>query len=336
VLKRSTLVLIAILALLAAGCGGDDGPASVPSDAVAVIGDDTITKAEFDQVLEQARKGYQQQKRPFPKAGSQDYEQLKGQIMQFLVQRSQFEQRAEDMGIDVSDKQVEDRLKQVKQQYFQGNEARYQKQLAQQGVSEEQLRADIRAQLVSEAIFKQVTGEVAVSDQQVRNYYESHKQQYTQPESRTVRHILVKQKALADKLYRRLQKGASFAKLARKYSQDPGSKAQGGKLEIAKGQTVPPFDQTAFLLGKGTLSKPVKTQYGYHLIEPLSDVKPARLTPLAQVKSSIRQQLLQTKRNEAMSAWVEETREEFADKTAFQPGYRPPETATTAPTQTNQ
>jgi foldase protein PrsA len=326
--RHLALILVALLALLASACGGEES-GTVPADAVALVGSDTITKAEFDQVLSQAKRGYAQQKRAFPKAGSADYEQLKGQIIQFLVQRSQFEQRAEDMDVDVSEKAIADRLAQVKKQYFAGNDKRYQEQLRKQGLSEEQLRADIKAQLISEAIFKDVTGQVKVADSDIKAYYDSHQKQYTQPESRDVRHILVKGKALANRLYTRLQKGASFASLARKYSQDPGSKAQGGKLTIAKGQTVAPFDQTAFLLGKGTISRPVKTQYGYHIIQPLSNVKPERLTPLAQVRASIRQQLLQTKKNEAMSAWVEETRKEFEDKTSYQVGYTPPSTSTT-------
>ena len=86
------------------------------------------------------------------------------------------------------------------------------------------------------------------------------------------------------------------------------------------------------MLGKGRISRPVKTQFGYHIIQPISNVKPAKVTPLAQVKESIRQQLLQTKRNEAMSDWVEETKKDFEDETAYQVGYSPPQTGTTGTT----
>lgn len=318
---RFFLVLAALLALVAAGCGG---PGTVPSNAVAVVGDVTITKEQFDVLLEQAKRSYKSQRRPFPKAGSPEYEQLKRQAMQFLVQRAEFEQKAEDLGVEVTDKQVEDRLTQIKKQYFGGDEKKYEAQLSAQGLTDKQVRSDIKAQLVSEAIFKKVTADVKVSDQEIESYFNKNRQQYQQPESRDIRHILVKTKAQANRLYDRIKAGEDFAALAKKFSQDPGSKSQGGKLTISRGQTVAPFDQTAFLLPKGGLSRPVKTQYGYHLIRPISDVRPAKTTPLGQVKEAIRQQLLQTRKNEAMTRWVDEAQEDFCDgKLNYQVGYKP-------------
>ncbi len=272
--NRLFVLLCALLVLVGSACGGEDGPDSVPSDAVAVVGEETISKQQFDTVLDQARRGYGQQKRQFPKAGSAEYEQLKGQILQFLVQRAQFEQKAEELDVEVSDEQVDARLKQVKQQYFRGNEAAYKKQLRQQGLSEQQLRNDIRAQLLSERIFREVTSKVEVTDQEVRRWYEQNQKNYRQPASREVRHILVKQRALAERLHRQLRRGASFTRLARRFSEDPGSKRMGGKLTVARGQTVKPFDRVAFSLRRGALSRPVKTQFGYHLIKVESRTVP--------------------------------------------------------------
>ena len=145
----------------------------------------------------------------------------------------------------------------------------YQKQLKQQGLSIQQVTDDIKAQLVSELIFKKVTNNVKVTDADIQKYYKSHLSQYGTPEQRDIAHILVKKKALADQLYTQVQGGANFAALAKKYSQDPGSKKQGGKLTISKGQTVAPFDQTAFLMKTGEVSHPVKTEFGYHIIKAL-------------------------------------------------------------------
>jgi foldase protein PrsA len=325
---RIVLFLTLSFVLLAAGCGGDDEE-SVPGDAIAVVGGTQIAKTEFDGLIGQAKRSYEAQKRTFPKVGTSEYNVLKNQAVQFLVQRAQFEQKAEELDVEVTDKQVDDRLEQIKKQYFAGNQKRYEQQLKQQGLTDEQVRRDIRAQLIQEGIFKKVTDEVKVTDKDIGEYYNKNKAQYGTPESRDVRHILVPTKKLADQLYTRIKAGAAFAVLAKQYSKDPGSKDQGGKLTVNRGQTVEPFDKTAFLLPKNSLSRPVKTQYGYHLIEPLSDVKPAKTTPLKQVRESIRQQLLQTKKNESMTTWVEDTKKEFADETSYQVGFAPPKAATT-------
>jgi foldase protein PrsA len=325
---RIVLFLTLSFVLLAAGCGGDDDE-SVPGDAIAVVGGTQIAKTEFDGLIGQAKRSYEAQKRTFPKVGTSEYNVLKNQAVQFLVQRAQFEQKAEELDVEVTDKQVDDRLEQIKKQYFAGNQKRYEQQLKQQGLTDEQVRRDIRAQLIQEGIFKKVTDEVKVTDKDIEEYYNKNKAQYGTPESRDVRHILVPTKKLADQLYTQIKAGEAFAKLAKQYSKDPGSKDQGGKLTVNRGQTVEAFDKTAFLLPKNSLSRPVKTQYGYHLIEPLSDVKPAKTTPLKQVRESIRQQLLQTKKNESMTTWVEDTKQEFADETSYQVGFAPPKTATT-------
>ena len=324
------LVIVAVaLALVAAGCGG--GSSTVPSDAVAVVNGQPISKAQLDQLLNQAKVTYKSQKRAFPKAGSAEYAALQTQAITFLVQRSEFAQEADKMGIKVTDKQVEDRLNQIKKQYFKSDPKAYLKQLASQGLTDSQVRDDLRAQLVSEAIFAKVSGGVKVTDQQIADYYSKNKSQYSQPQSRDVRHILVKNKALAEKLYTELRanKGANFAALAKKYSQDPGSKNTGGKLTVSKGQTVPGFDQAAFTLPTKAISTPIHTQYGWHIIQALSDVRPAKTTPLASVKESIRQQLLQTQKNAAMTAWVADAKKKYDKKTRYQVGYGPTTTATT-------
>ena len=196
---------------------------------------------------------------------------MRNQAVQYLVQREQFEQEAAELDVEVTEKQVDDRLAQIQKQYFGGDKEKYEKQLKKQGMTDAQVRNEIRAQLVSERIFARVTREVKVSDKQIEEYYAKNKAQYSQPESREVRHILVKTKAQADDLAAQLEGGGDFAALAKKFSQDTGSKANGGKLTISKGQTVAPFDKAAFALKVNEVSEPVKTEFGFHIIEPLSD-----------------------------------------------------------------
>ena len=334
-MRKLALIVIALasLTLGLAGCGGDD--ANVPDGAVAVVDGEEISKAEFDELLGRAKTSYEQNKRPFPKVGTPEYKTVQSQAVQYLVQQEKYRQKAEDLDVEVSEKEIDDRLKQVKQQYFQGSEAEFQKNIKEQGLTVEQIRGEIESQLLSEKIYAKVTEEVKVTDDEVTDYYNKHKADYKVAASRDVRHILVAKKARADDIHKQLENGGNFAALAKKYSTDPGSKANGGKLTVRKGETVPEFDKVSFELDKNELSAPVKTQYGYHIIQALSDVKPPSQTPLKDVKEQIRQQLLQEKRQKAITDWSKETNDEFEDKIAYQVGYAPPATTgnTTTATQ---
>jgi foldase protein PrsA len=322
-MKRLAVFAFIALALVLAGCGGTS-TANLGSDDVAVVGSQSITKDQFQSLMGRAKKSYDTQKRKFPKPGTAEYEQLKGQAMIFLVQQAEFAQEADDMGIKISDDKVNKRIDQLKKQFYGGSDERYRKVLDQQGLTEDEAKDAVRAQLISEELFKKVTDKVKVSGAEITAYYKSHKSQYQQPESRDVRHILVQKKGLADKIRAQLEAGASFAKLAKRYSKDPGSASNGGKLTVSKGQTVPAFDKKAFSLAKGQISQPVHTQYGYHIIQALSDIKPAQSTPLSKVSASIKQQLEQQQKNDVMTKWVDDTKKSYCkSKIKYQVGYAP-------------
>jgi foldase protein PrsA len=326
--RKTTLILVlALLGLGLTACGGGDD--NVPDGAVAVVDGEEISKGEFDALMIRAKTSYQQNKRDFPKVGTPEYKTLQDQAVQYLVQQEKYRQKAEDLDVEVSDKEVDERLKQVKQQYFGGNDAQFQKNLKQQGLTVEQVRNEIKNQLISEKIYEKVTEGVKVTDNEISTYYDKHKKDYKVAASRDVRHILVAKKALADDLHSQLENGGSFAALAKKHSTDPSSKQNGGKLTVRKGETVPQFDKVAFSLEKNELSDPVKTQYGWHIIEALSDIAAPKQTPLKDVKEQIRQQLLQEKRQKAISDWSKDINDEFDDEITYQVGYAPPATTGT-------
>jgi foldase protein PrsA len=136
--------------------------------------------------------------------------------------------------------------------------------------------------------------------------------------------VLVKKKALADRLYNQLKEpGADWAGIAKRYSQDPGSKNKGGRYTGTKGQLLPEFEQVAFKIKKNEVAKPVKTQAGWHIIQALGAVKKGTTTPFKQVKEAIRQQLIQDTKNKKMEKWVADMRKDLEDDTAYQVGYKP-------------
>lgn len=347
IIRFSLLIPVAAIGLAVAGCGGGG---SVPSGSIAKVGDVSITQSQFDKLMERAQKSYKTNGQKFPKPNTPDYDRIKSQAVSFLVQKAEFAQEADKMGITISQDKIDKRLKEIKKQYFKGSEAAYQKQLKDQGLTQKEVGADIKDQLISQALYDKVTATVKVSDADVEKYYNANITQYQVAESRTVRHILIsvcgpstpqgskclpdaQAKAKANQLYDQIKAGANFAALAKTNSQDPSSASQGGKLTISKGQTVAPFEQTAFLLGVGTVSRPIKTEYGYHLIMPISQITDAHTTPLKEVKESIRQQLLQQRKQEKMAKWVNDVKKDF--KISYASGYKPASTSTTSTANTS-
>jgi foldase protein PrsA len=338
--KLIPLLFVCALALTASACGGDDEPRTaedVPSDAIALVGDIEIPRAEFDALMERAELNYKNQKRPFPKAGSPEYQDLKTRAVAFLVQRYQFRAEAEELGVEVSDEQVTKKFDELKKQAFEGDEKKFQAALKREGLTEEAARAEIEDRVLQEELYAKVTEDVKVSDKDIEEYYEKNKQQFTQPSSRDVSHILIgcdakkagtcaEARTKANDLYAQIKAGANFAQLARQNSTDESTAKIGGKIPVTKGSTVPPFDKQAFALQAGAVSRPVKTQFGWHIIKANGPVKSAQVTPLAQVKDSIKQQLEQTKKNEALEKWLKGVEKKYKRETVYAAGFKPPET----------
>ena len=331
--KRLVIVLcLALLTGVLAACGGG-GSHSVPADAVALVGSDTITKTQFNSLMDATAKVDKVNKQTPPKAGTTAYKAVEDRVMTFLVQLDELTQKGATLGVNITDAQVQKQLDKVKKQYFGGNEKKFEQGLAQQGLTVDIYRLEWRSQLLSQAVYNKVTKNVKVTPAQVQTYYNTHKSAYTTPATRSVRHILVNSKSLADQLETQLKHGGDFAALAKKYSKDPSSAKAGGKLgTIKKGETVPEFDKEAFALKTGQTSPPVHTQYGWHIIQALSDVKPATTTPLGSVRQSIQSTLLQQRKSTAMNNWLANVKKEYAKKITYAAGYTPSATTTTAST----
>jgi len=154
--------------------------------------------------------------------------------------------------------------------------------------------------------------DVKVGDDEVKQYYESHKKEFHQPERVAARHILLKVPQNAPKeeedkvskkafeLYERIKKGEDFAKLAKEFSEDPGSAPRGGDLgPFTRGIMVKPFEDVAFSLKEGEVSKPVRTQFGYHIIKVYKKT-PEKTKTLEEAKPQIVQKLKSQKATKIM------------------------------------
>ncbi|MGA7077311.1 MAG: peptidyl-prolyl cis-trans isomerase [Terriglobales bacterium] len=161
-----------------------------------------------------------------------------------------------------------------------------------------------------------IAAATTVTQADLQAYYDQHRDEFRAPEQVKVSHILIKtplptpgvkedEKAIADArakaedVLKQVKAGGDFAKLAEKYSDDPGSAKSGGELGwIGRGRTVPEFEKAAFSLGKGQTSDLVKSSYGFHIIR-VEDKQDAHLKTLAEVKSEIEEKVKQQKATRA-------------------------------------
>ena len=333
-MKKFRLALVPLLlagvAALAAGCGGGGGTKSVPVDAVAVVGNQTITKAQFDGLIAAAKGEDKARGQKFPSVGTTQYTQLRDQAVAYLVQAAEFEQEGKKLGVSVTQKDIDARMKQFATQY--GGEKKFEAAVTKSGLTLAQVQELQKVNLLGSKLYAKVTAGAKVSKAAARKYYEQNKSTYKTAASttRSVAHILVNSKTLAEKLETKLKNGANFAALAKQYSKDTGSAAQGGKLNAVKGQLVAQFQTVAFSLKTGQISAPVHSQYGWHIIKALGPVKstPAHTQSFSQVSTTIEQNLLQTKQQSLWQAWQAKLNTDFHGKIAYQTGYTPAATTT--------
>ncbi len=179
------------------------------------------------------------------------------------------------------------------------NEELFQKQLE-----------ELRVHLLKTYAISKLVNSVKVSDEDLQAHYEQNKAMFMSQETVKASHILVADEEKANQLYDEIAGGKDFAEVAKENSTCP-SKERGGDLGFfGRGQMVPEFENAAFALNVGEVSKPVKSQFGYHIIL-LADKNDKKQLTLDEVRPELEKQLLLTKQNEAFYNKVEELKQEF-------------------------
>jgi parvulin-like peptidyl-prolyl isomerase len=335
-------VLVLVVVLVIVLTGGSD-------KTVATVGSAPVKQSELNTWLGIAHNSMQTK---FPKKGTAAYKTIQGQIVSFLVQAQEYKQKSAQLGVaKVSTADVDKEIASIKKQL--GGEAKFTALLKQRHLTLADARLEITNTVLQKKLYDKVTSAVTVDDAAAQAYYKSNSSQFKQPATRKVRHILIavnkngigvsdpkagtdkvvdfaKSKALATKVEGELQAGGDFAKLALKYSQDPGSKSQGGQLTVAQGQTVPEFDKVAFSLPDNQVSPPVKSQFGYHIIEALAPATPAKTSSFASVKTQLKKQLESSRKQQVWTTFQAKLVAEYKPKVHYVTGYAPVTTTTAA------
>ena len=170
---------------------------------------------------------------------------------------------------------------------------------------------DIKEQILTQTIMQELFAGLAVTDEEAKEFYRKNPDKFVLEETVDARHILVDEKEEAEMICKKLKDGEmSFADAAAAYSKCP-SKEKGGDLGYFKrGMMVKEFEDAAFLLPLHVCSEPVKSQFGYHIIE-VTDRTEKGMLPLEEVQEKIKEQLLSVKRQEIYEKKLAELKEKY-------------------------
>jgi len=253
-------------------------------DVVAKIGDRKITLSEFNKMLGYLDSEKQKliEKNP----------QLKENLLQQYIQGIVISKLAKKKGFD-KNPELKEQLEMITDNY-----------------------------IAIEYLKKEVANKVEVSEEDIKAYYESHKDEFKTPEMVRSRHILIKTdpsasdsdkkkaREKAEEILKKIKAGEDFAKLASDVSDDTGSKTKGGELGFfTKGRMVKPFEDAAFSLKPGEVSGIVETQFGYHIIK-VEEKKEPGMEPFDTAKEKIKQKLLQERTKAKVTEFLEKAMKE--------------------------
>jgi len=153
---------------------------------------------------------------------------------------------------------------------------------------------ETKENLLQRYAVQKVMQDVDIKDEEIKEAYNQNKEKYVDQEKISAKHILVDEEEKSKEIKEEIDNGMDFSDAAAKYSSCPSSK-KGGRLgEFGKGQMVPEFEEVAFNMEKGEISDPIKTQFGYHIIQ-LDEKIPAKQKTYYEVEEEIKQQILQQK-----------------------------------------
>lgn len=309
---RIIVLSMMITMLIAAAALGE-----VADRIIAVVNEDIITLKEFNETCKPYLKKIDETYRGNDK--EMVIKQTKDAILQRLIDNMLIDQEAKKANANIKDEEVMDVLKDMLARQKTQMED-YLKKLASEGNSLDSVKKEIKGQLLRMRLMRQeIKSKILVSDQDIGEYYNQHRDEYEGKEAVRIKQILLLAPPHADKetrakimekarqIQKRAISGESFDTLAAAYSQDPAA-AQGGDLGfIEKGGMIPEVETVVFSLPLNQVSNVIESRLGFHIIKVL-DKRGAGLKSLANVREEIKAKLEEGKLEKKYDEWIAQLR----------------------------
>jgi foldase protein PrsA len=313
--------LISVFAFGAVGCSMiSKTEAGVKKSPVAKFNGETITKGQLDErmapLVEQLKAQYGENYASNTEAKG-IYTEYQKQFLDSMIMEKVLLKKAGEKNITVDDKTITDKTEEFKKTY---TEDQLKEMGYKDGYNDTKFKDDVRNSLVVNKLYEDAAKDVAVDDKQAQDSYNANQLKYTEkPNMIKLAHILVATEDEAKKVKERLDKGEEFGKLAKELSTDTGSKDNNGEYEVPYVDSG--FDQTfmaaALALSEGTVSAPVNTSFGWHVIKSIKKTE-YPVKKFEDVKEEIKKTLLdsakQAKITEVVEQWKTDAKIKYYDK----------------------
>lgn len=343
-MKHHTLAAAAtsLALLLAGGCAGTDTavtkepaaaitrteqspsassevkkPKNIANAIIAIVNDEIITLYDVNR---EARPAFSEAEKKGD-VNDSTRSQIRRTALDRLIEKKLTEQKIKELGIRVSEEEIRQAIDDVRKQNNIPSQEALVTALAVQGLSFDQYRAQLQEQIEKlKLVSMEVRAKVHVGESELRDYYTANLGKYTEEESYRARHIFFKtgEKATPNEILRAkataltvledAKSGKDFAELAKKFSEDPAARKDGGDLgSFKKGDMQPELEKTIFSLKPGEISELVTTPIGFHIIK--LEARVAGITkPFESVKADIEEIIYRKKSEERFSQWAKDLR----------------------------
>jgi peptidyl-prolyl cis-trans isomerase SurA len=292
---------------------------------VAIVNDDVITLYELNQKIRAMTGSTAHELREKDEAG---YLEVRRKILQFMIDEKCAQEKIQEMGIKIPPEQIDARIEMIKKRNRWTQEDLLAK-LKQERISVEEFREKIKTDLErAELINYQVKSKIIVRDEQITQYYEEHKEDFSTEEKVHLAGIflirrnpgdgeeLPRLKAKGEEILARLKNGEDFATLSKKFSQGPGAD-EGGKLGSFKvDQLDPELRKAVAGIEEGGFTDLIIKPNGIQILKLMRRQK-AKAYPLEEVREEIYATLYEQEVNRRYEAWIRELRKETYTKIIF-------------------
>lgn len=281
---------------------------------LVIVNDEAITQREVAQLLFPI---YEQYKKEFTGARfERKMVEAEDMVIDQLIDDKLILSEAKRQGIEVSSKEIEDRLQKLRDKFE--TEEQFRSKLAEQNISLSELRKKIKNDTMKQKLLHKIMGwKVAITPTEVRKYYDSHIKDFTKPEKAKVLNILIKKekngrtKEEAEFLIKRIcelvNKGENFEVLAKEYSEGPNAKKGGSLGLIERGEMREEIDNAIFSLEAGAVSEIVESPLGYHVFKVTERI-PEEITDFEIAKDEVEELIYRERIDKNLKKWLKELR----------------------------